>query len=209
MALLLSCFSLFGQEPELVTDPDHGEYCAGEAGVMLIATGLDAQTYQLEKWDDNTEIWVSEYTITLNVAGDYDFNEAPWEAGEYRLHWEENGTPGTSFPITITKKSNPQVFTLQNASDDCSPVEPYLTNSQNGVTYRLLLNGVEVALEEGIGGLLNFDEQTGHGTYTAEAFYETGAQCMVEMNGSFEAFSFLKRSLFLRPMVIAPAKRQK
>lgn len=186
MALLLCCFSLSAQMLE--TNPAHGEYCAGEGGVILIATGLEEQIYQLEKWDDNFNLWVGVYTITTDGPGDYDFEEALWEEGAYRLFWEDNGAPVTSDEAVIIKKASPSTYTLHNASDHCSPVEPYLNNSQQGVTYRLLLNGMEVASEPGTGGLLEFGGQSGHGTYTAEGSYTAGAQCLVAMNNSIVAF---------------------
>ena len=172
------------QGPVLSSDPGHGKYCPGEEGVLLEVDDLqDSFSYYLQKknsagnWENVTDTDIPEDPDTPYTWPDY-YSEGTFRAVEVN----SNDNHLFSNEVTVQQATYPQIKRLTNLNDSpCSPVEPGFEASQQGVTYYLYLDDIEMTQEEGNGGQLSFGEQTEPGTYTAIAELTDEPHCSIDM----------------------------
>ncbi|PKP23875.1 MAG: hypothetical protein CVU06_06025 [Bacteroidetes bacterium HGW-Bacteroidetes-22] len=121
-------------------------------------------------WTTGTVDWDPTYsgTATITVKGLNGGCEGP-----------------ASNPITVTVNPGPQAFSVNGGGTACegtAGVPVGLDDSENGLSYSLLLNGVVTGSPvAGTGNAISFGNQTTQGTYTVKG---SGSGCETNMNGS-------------------------
>ncbi len=181
---------------DVLTDPTN-EHCFGSTGITVyLASSQNGISYDLVR--------VSDGHVIGTVVSD-GVNTVQWEnvvgadpAEEYRVVGYYNGTPPTP-PVDMTNS----VFILEHPdiiAYDMSPTtaddgvgtcgttqEITLSNSEDNITYLLLLNGVETGITQNgsTGTQLNFGAPGSVGVYNILARHDlTGCEKM--MNGEWE-----------------------
>ncbi len=163
--------------------PSSAAYCADEEGVTLTLSSSEENTqYQLERYG------VEEGP---NVEGDG--SQLTWPDkgnGTYTVTATgENGcTSGMGNSSTITRISLPQVFELTSSADYYCEGAPGVTltlsESETGVSYRLIRNGSPVGSKAGTGSPITWSVTEGE--YLVEAVTDDPEACSRLMTGNPE-----------------------
>lgn len=163
-------------EPPVITDdPADARVCKNEIAEFLTGS-LNGTLYQ---WQENSGVgWLnleenSFYTGTqtpdlsiYTVIGMHGF--------QFRCIIKNVSCPDTTLPATLLVDPTPIVFAVTGGGEYCegSPgVEIGLDGSETGISYNLMLDGVQTGqVLEGTGAALNFGEQLLEGIYTITAY---------------------------------------
>ncbi len=160
-----------------------GNYCAGGTGTNIYLLGsAPGVNYQL--FIGSSPIG----SLMPGTGGTLDFGPQTL-AGVYTVQGTDVVTGCTSLmalSATVSIDPLPTMYTVTGGGSLCpdgAGVTVGLSNSDVGITYQLLRDGVpEVAPVSGIGAAFDFGIFTGTGTYTVLAV--SGAGCLNNMTGS-------------------------
>ncbi len=125
-----------------------------------------------------------------------------YAAGTYTVKARNSAACQVDMDGAITIYAKPDIFQLlPDVGQSCEPLAIRLGNSQPGVSYTLLRDGVHLSSLNGNGAALNFGVQSIPGTYhiTASFDHGDGLVCMADMTGTLEILQAPAR-FTLRPV---------
>jgi len=119
----------------------------------------------------------------VGTGSQVDFGEYSMVGNYYAKALNTTGCELVMFD-TVTILPEPQIFNLEPSDTLCSGEELWLSNSQEGVLYQLILNGTNILnTVNGDGAPISFGIQSQAGTYSVIANTESSPSCSAIMNG--------------------------
>ncbi|MEI7596247.1 MAG: gliding motility-associated C-terminal domain-containing protein [Bacteroidota bacterium] len=157
-----------------------GSYCSGASGVAVgLSNSQLGVNYQLQYNGTNSGSVVAGNGSALSFG-----NQTG--AGTYTVVASNGCTTTMTGNAVISINPSPTAYNVTGGGSYCtsaSGVSVGLSNSESGVNYQLLLNGVASGSAiAGTGSTISFGNQTGAGTYTVVA--TSTATCSTTMTGS-------------------------
>ena len=174
-------------EPPFITlDPSNERVCKNEIAYFSVEA-LNGTLFQWQEFNG---------TGWLNLADDSFYSGAHtpdlsvytvlgMNGYSYRCIIKNVSCPDTSLMANLTVDQTPIIYAATGGGslcDDQSGVEIGLDGSENGISYNLMLDGVQTGqVKEGTGSSISFGEQTIQGIYTITG-YNQYTSCISDMS---------------------------